>query len=139
TPFEKHAVNHFANHPEAAPISMDYRRPDGWGFRYAQALVLKQDCRACHAPPPGASPNAAFGIVSVDILSRVRENQLLLNRVFLLAAGMLAGTLAIITFYLITTRLILQPVRVLQETAEKVSEGDLNIRSDISTGDEFQQ
>src|SRR4029450_6929102 len=36
-------------------------------------------------------------------------------------------------------RLILQPVRVLQETAEKVSEGDLNIRSDISTGDEFQQ
>jgi signal transduction histidine kinase len=28
---------------------------------------------------------------------------------------------------------------VLQETAEKVSEGDLNIRSDISTGDEFQQ
>jgi len=28
---------------------------------------------------------------------------------------------------------------VLQETAEKVSKGDLNIRSDISTGDEFQQ
>jgi len=30
-------------------------------------------------------------------------------------------------------------VRVLQDTAEKVSQGDLNIRSDISTGDEFQQ
>ena len=27
----------------------------------------------------------------------------------------------------------------MQETAEKVSQGDLNIRSDISTGDEFQQ
>jgi signal transduction histidine kinase len=51
---------------------------------------------------------------------------------------LLAGTLAIVV-YLITTRLILQPVRVLQETAEKVSQGDLNIRSDISTGDEFQQ
>jgi signal transduction histidine kinase len=57
----------------------------------------------------------------------------------MLTAGLLAGTLAIIVFYLITTRLILQPVRVLQETAEKVAEGDLNIRSDISTGDEFQQ
>src|SRR5208282_1654610 len=42
-------------------------------------------------------------------------------------------------FYVITTRIILQPVRVPQETAEKVSEGDLDIRSDISTGDEFQQ
>jgi signal transduction histidine kinase len=57
----------------------------------------------------------------------------------MLTAVLMAGTLAIIVFYLITTRLILQPVRVLQETAEKVAKGDLNIRSDISTGDEFQQ
>jgi two-component system, NarL family, sensor histidine kinase BarA len=34
--------------------------------------------------------------------------------------------------------LILQPVRVLKNTAEKVSGGDWNIRSAISTGDEFQ-
>jgi signal transduction histidine kinase len=71
--------------------------------------------------------------------SRIDASQLLLNRFFILGAGLLAGTLAIAIFYLITTRLILQPVRVLQETAEKVSRGDLNIRSDISTGDEFQQ
>ena len=78
-------------------------------------------------------------MVVVDMPSQLDTNQRLLNRVFLLTAGLLAGTLAIVVFYLITTRLILQPVRVLQETAEKVSEGDLNIRSDISTGDEFQQ
>src|SRR5208337_276037 len=35
--------------------------------------------------------------------------------------------------------LILHPVRILQETAEKVSHGDLDIRSHISTGDEFEQ
>ncbi|HEV7302291.1 MAG TPA: HAMP domain-containing sensor histidine kinase [Tepidisphaeraceae bacterium] len=80
-----------------------------------------------------------LGIVSVDIESQLNDNQMLLNRVLLLAAGLFAGTLAIIVLYLIITRLILQPVRVLQETAEKVSSGDLNIRSDISTGDEFQQ
>ena len=71
--------------------------------------------------------------------SRVRTSQLLLNRVFILTAGLLAGTLAIAVFYLITTRIILQPVRVLQETAAKVAAGDLNIRSHINTGDEFQQ
>jgi signal transduction histidine kinase len=79
------------------------------------------------------------GVVSVEFPSRIDANQLLLNRVFILTAGTIAGVLAIVTFYFITTRLILQPVRVLQETAEKVSRGDLNIRSDISTGDEFQQ
>jgi signal transduction histidine kinase len=59
--------------------------------------------------------------------------------VVILIAGLVAGTIAIIAFGLITNYLILQPVQVLQETAEKVSQGDLNIRSDISTGDEFQQ
>jgi len=91
------------------------------------------------ATQPAIAQNSPVGIVIVDMPSQIESNQLLLNRVFMLTAGLLAGTLAIIVFYLITTRLILQPVRVLQETAEKVSEGDLNIRSDISTGDEFQQ
>ena len=77
--------------------------------------------------------------MTVDIPSQTHSSQLLLNRVFLLTAGLLAGTLAIIVFSLITTQIILHPVRVLQETAEKVSEGNLNIRSDISTGDEFEQ
>ena len=90
-------------------------------------------------PLPIETGSRLAGIVTVDIPSRIQETQLLLNRVFILCAGLLAGTLAILSFYLITTRLILQPVRVLQETAEKVSQGDLNIRSDINTGDEFQQ
>jgi two-component system sensor histidine kinase BarA len=52
---------------------------------------------------------------------------------------MVAGIVAIVSFGVMTYYLIIQPVKVLQETAEKVSQGDLNIRSDISTGDEFQQ
>ena len=50
---------------------------------------------------------------------------------------LLGGALAIVVFYLITSRLILQPVRVLKNTAEKVAMGDLNIRLAISTGDEL--
>lgn len=80
-----------------------------------------------------------FGMITVDIPSQVPASQRLLNRIFLLTAGLLAGSLAVLVFYYVTTRIILQPMRVLQETAEKVSQGDLNIRSDISTGDEFQQ
>jgi signal transduction histidine kinase len=84
-------------------------------------------------------PGPLLGIVSVEIPSQIEAQQLTLNRMVMLGAGLLAGLLAIVVFYLITTRLILQPVRVLQETCEKVSQGDLNIRSDVNTGDEFQQ
>jgi signal transduction histidine kinase len=145
------------------------RHDGSTGFRFAQTVTLQQDCARCHSMPTetgragrntllqvpattrtattgpstatteitGAPP--VIGFVSVDIPSQIRLNQQLLNRVFMLTAGMLAGTLAIVVFYVIVTSLILQPVRVLQETAEKVSSGDLNIRSDIHTGDEFQQ
>ena len=78
------------------------------------------------------------GVVRVDVPFQTDENQLLLNRIVIVVSGMLGGALAIVVFYLITSRLILQPVRVLKNTAEKVSGGDLNIRSAISTGDEFQ-
>jgi len=88
---------------------------------------------------PEAKNAGWVGLVSVDFGSRIDTTQLLLNRTFIMMAGLLAGVLAFFTFYFITTRLILQPVRVLQETAEKVAQGDLNIRSDIFTGDEFQQ
>ncbi|MDB5172311.1 MAG: putative two-component system sensor histidine kinase [Phycisphaerales bacterium] len=158
--FEKYALGHLKRHPDHAPYTAYYARKDNSeGFRFAQPVYLTRDCAACHGAPSEATtapalteaaaapiyplamerPSRLVGMVSLDITSRIQQNQLLLNRAFILFAGLLAGFLAIVTFYFITTRLILQPVRVLQETAEKVSQGDLNIRSDISTGDEFQQ
>jgi signal transduction histidine kinase len=124
-------------------------------YRYARQLRATVNCISCHSgvpaslePVEGPTTSATalpttrgtvLGIVSVDMESQLNDNQLLLNRVLLMAAGLIAGSLAIVVLYLIVTGLILKPVRVLQETAEKVSQGDLNIRSDISTGDEFQQ
>src|SRR5687767_6590727 len=154
TLWERYATRKLLENPERESIWGYYETKDGKdGYRYTR---IEADCVRCHisqdvvmaeasaaagaeGETPATNPARLVGLVSVDIPSQIETNQLLLNRVFILTAGLLAGTLAIIVFYLITTRLILQPVRVLQETAEKVSEGDLNIRSDISTGDEFQQ
>ena len=55
------------------------------------------------------------GVVRVDVPYQTDENQLLLNRIVIVVAGMLGGALAIVVFYLITSRLILQPVRVLKK------------------------
>ncbi|MFN4242384.1 MAG: ATP-binding protein [Tepidisphaerales bacterium] len=138
-----------------------YTRRDGTeAFRYTRALFARNDCLSCHAEYDGVSlqvlapprspgeegpplllrlPPGLMGLVSVDIPSHRESGQVALNRVFFLAAAFTAGALAILVFSLITSRFILQPVRVLQETAEKVSRGDLDVRSDIPTGDEFQQ
>ncbi len=64
---------------------------------------------------------------------------LVINTAYLLSAGLIALGLAVLVFYLITNRLILSPVRSLKETAEMVREGNLATRSDIQTGDEFEE
>ncbi len=62
-----------------------------------------------------------------------------INTIYLLAAGLFAALLAILAFWFITTRIILSPVRTLRRYAQRVSEGDLNVRSAIHTGDEYEQ
>jgi signal transduction histidine kinase len=151
--FDWDALGYFYTHANQVHYPRTYRLDGVERYRLAMPLYVADEpsCIECHSgqgvTPVGIQPAVAalptapryLGIVVVDIPSQVNENQLFLNRAFILLAGVIAGTLATGVLYLITTRLILQPVRVLQETAEKVSEGDLNIRSDISSGDEFEQ
>jgi two-component system sensor histidine kinase BarA len=161
TAFERRALKQFTDHPDSDVYAKTLTPADALypEYHYARALRADAGCVRCHdsagrisvtpinrgdgtpstnAATAPALSSAVVGLVSINMRSQVDTNQLLLNRIFLLAAGLLAGTLALVVFYIITTRLILQPVRVLQETAEKVSKGDLNIRSHLSTGDEFE-
>jgi two-component system, NarL family, sensor histidine kinase BarA len=154
--FEVESLRQFIRHPDEFHSAVTYRLKNEMRYRLAMPLYDEQSCISCHALPDAASsispltntdttamtrPTAKplLGMVEVDIPSQVTENQLFLNRAIILVAGLMAGTAAIGVLSWIVSRLILQPVRVLQETAEKVSGGDLNIRSDISTRDEFQQ
>ncbi|HTV47280.1 MAG TPA: ATP-binding protein [Phycisphaerae bacterium] len=124
-----------------------------WNSFYSAAYKqLPVAALAASAPTTGPSTRPAnaqdeflavlhplVAVVRVDMPVHQDQEQLLINRLVIIVSGLIGGCLAIVVFYLITTRLILQPVRVLRNTAEKVAQGDLNIRSAISTGDEFQQ
>ncbi|MDB5297993.1 MAG: putative two-component system sensor histidine kinase, partial [Phycisphaerales bacterium] len=127
-----------ASRPAAAAVADVVGPPGG-----TSALVPVPVDPLPSAADPGLASDASgtplAGVVSVEFPSRIDTEQLYVNRIAILVALGLASFLAVVTFYSITTKLILQPVRVLQETADKVAKGDLNIRSDISTGDEFQQ
>ena len=142
--FEQSALKHYLDEPDAAARGAPNRAGDR--YRYARPLRARGQCLQCHAPPPwspgvrqlsGDAP--LIGMASIEIPSQSSGQQQLLNRVLLLVAALIAGTLAGPLLYWIITRIILRPVRILQETAEKVKAGDLNIRSHIHSGDEFQQ
>ena len=79
------------------------------------------------------------GVVLVVRRSEGAQGLLLRNRLYLIGSALGAGVLAVLVFYIITTRIILSPVRQLRDTAEMVRAGNLGIRSGIETGDEFEE
>lgn len=96
--------------------------------------------RAVREPPgEGVGAGALRSVVVLERISSEARGQLVRNAIYLVSAGLIALGLAVLVFYLITTRLILSPVRSLKETAELVRQGDLSIRSHIETGDEFEE
>jgi signal transduction histidine kinase len=108
------------------------RRVDEHGkvwYRYALAV------RDQEGPDPS---HRLLGVVSV--MMEAKDPQLTKwNHLLIVMAGVLAGLLAVLVFYLIVTKLILSPVRDLKLVAEQVEHGDLKVRSTIHTGDEFEE
>ncbi|MEM9295707.1 MAG: HAMP domain-containing sensor histidine kinase, partial [Planctomycetota bacterium] len=134
----------------ATPVSVARARALGLPLVYEGAELddTTPDDPDQAAPPPPAQPrvptaeladNALGGFVLVDIAQARADRLRSTNRVFVVAAGLVAGLLATLTFWFVTTRLVLSPVRVLRNYAQKVASGDVYIRSDINTGDEFEQ
>lgn len=64
---------------------------------------------------------------------------LVVNLLYVLAAGSVVLAVALVVYATIINRLILRPVEALQKTAELVRDGDLDTRSQIETGDEFEE
>lgn len=138
------AIAHFQTFPDQTEYARSALDGDGQTYyRYARAIRRSDLSRIRNR---GYTPGIEVpGIVDplekvlvLDSHSKLAQRQLLVNGAYLAAAGLFAGLLAIGVFWFIITHIILSPVRVLRDTAEKVAEGDLNIRSDINTGDEFE-
>jgi two-component system, NarL family, sensor histidine kinase BarA len=64
---------------------------------------------------------------------------LVVNVLYVLAAGAVVLAVALVVYATIINRLILSPVLSLQKTAERVRDGNLETRSLLDTGDEFEE
>lgn len=118
-------------------LGADPKRPDfqqaRWKgsqreYRYAKAV------RGMSMDPP-----QLIGVVLLDRSTHEPLRLLLVNSAYLLSAGLFVSAFAVLMFYLITHHLVLEPVRELRTTAEMVRRGELSTRSEISTGDEFEE
>jgi len=109
---------------------------------YIRIVRAGENCLRCHNPQGSASAlnkNEVVGAIVVRTPTREIEKIALMNRIWIIVAGLLAGAGAIVTFYIIVQRVILSPIRQLRAIANNVAEGNLDVRSAISTADEYEK
>lgn len=146
-PFLREAKQHFIDNAEAQEFIDTLRGEQGEVYRYARA-VRESQMRALRNPQfsifsgPAFDPDLADplrALLIVDRTSRFAESQLTTSRWMIFLGGAIGSLLAMLVFHLILTKLIFSPVRKLRRTTEKVERGDLTIRSELNTGDEFEE
>jgi len=109
---------------------------------YVRLFRATEGCISCHNPQGSAGPFALNETIGAALVSQAASDiskTILLNRVWIIVAGLIAGAGAVVAFYMITQRVILRPIRQLRALANNVAEGNLGIRSSIKTRDEYEK
>jgi two-component system, NarL family, sensor histidine kinase BarA len=114
---------------------------------YYQAVRAEASCIKCHngssaataiaSSVPGQLPLIGFAQVTRSL--ELVDQQLNRNRAVLLATGIVTSFLAMLAAWAIVRYIIVKPVVHLKEVSDEISRGNLNLRAEISTGDEFEE
>jgi two-component system, NarL family, sensor histidine kinase BarA len=116
---------------------------------YYAAVRASESCLKCHreiqhkANPdlPEMQAKDLIALVKIEVPSeaiQAIEAGVHVNRAVLISIALVTAILIMAGSYLIVRYVIVKPVKHLKEVSDAISAGELNVRSEIQTGDEFE-
>ncbi len=135
------------------------RRPAEKAYLYYGAVRAGHSCVGCHRDPDkmagflGVSkeqaissgllneklqPGDVMAVVSVRLSTESIESGFHQNRALLIAFAIGTTLLILAGSYIIIRYVIVKPVKHLKSVSDAIAAGQLNVRSEIQTGDEFE-
>lgn len=109
-------------------------------YNYYGEIRASQSCLSCHQ---AANPNLKEGdlmkVVQITLPLDRTESALALNNAILLATAIVTAFLAMLAAYAIVRYVIVKPVLHLKDVSDEITRGNLDLRADIRTGDEFEE
>lgn len=117
-----------------------------WEYQYLAGIRVKASCMECH--PTKADHDLGYGNLAEDDLIAVvnlrlsaNETQAAVttNRATLITFAIGTAFLAMLFAYVIVRYVMVKPVTHLKEVSEEIAAGNLDVRANIQTGDEFQE
>ena len=135
--FEREAINLF----RTQKMNETFRFADNSGkpfFQYMVPLYLEKQCLECHNRE-GDAVNSIRGGLSVflnveEMFAATRKNHLKLA-----VAGTALIFMTIFTLFVLTRRFVIKPLKNLEEMTDEIGLGNLDVRVNIKTGDEFEK
>jgi two-component system sensor histidine kinase BarA len=127
------------------PDAFEYNQQalsQGKNFYYA-AIRASDSCIGCHYHEKNArgEPVKAgdlLAVLKIEMATGDIEDAVHRNRALLLTIGIVTALLIMGGSFLIVRYVIVKPVKHLKEVSDAISAGELNVRSEIQTGDEFE-
>ncbi|MCI0682924.1 MAG: ATP-binding protein [Gemmataceae bacterium] len=85
-----------------------------------------------------AAENDLLGMIRIRMLTNSIEEGVHWNRAILMATALGTAILIMTGSWIIVRYIIVKPVKHLKDVSDAISAGELNVRSEIQTGDEFE-
>jgi signal transduction histidine kinase len=146
----------------AVGATEDYKErtsEDGDIYHYYQPIRANSDyCLRCHLPMSSATgeTSANFGrsvlanssaeavgdlmaVADLTFSTEKTRNDIVVNRMILVAMAIITVFLAMVASYAIVRYVIVKPLRHLRDVSDAISRGNVALRADIHTGDEFEE
>jgi two-component system, NarL family, sensor histidine kinase BarA len=106
---------------------------------YYGAVRASPSCLSCHQrQDPKLEEGGLIALVHIKVPTDLIEEGVHVNRAVLLCTALATALLIMGGSYLIVRYVIVKPVKHLKEVSDAISAGELNVRSEIQTGDEFE-
>ena len=113
-------------------------------YLYFGAVRATKSCLTCHyherrVDQTKVAENDLIAMVKISFPLERTEKALAWNNAILLATAIVTAFLAMLAAYAIVRYVIVKPVLHLKDVSDAIARGNLNLRADIRTGDEFEE
>ncbi len=142
---EAQMLDYFSQDP---PPERDWdKRPerikDRYCYRYFQAIRTKDSCIACHRTfgmygQTEIRPGDLEAVIEINIPYAETEKAQNYNRAILATFAILTVSASTFASWLIVRYVIVKPLKHLRDVSDEISRGNIALRADIHTGDEFE-
>ncbi|HLN32283.1 MAG TPA: HAMP domain-containing sensor histidine kinase [Gemmataceae bacterium] len=114
---------------------------DYYGAIRAGTSCMTSNCHPLASEREGdheLSNGDLLAVVKIRMPTEAIEKGVHQNRAWLITTALVTAILIMTGSYLIVRYIIVKPVKHLKEVSDAISAGELNVRSEIQTGDEFE-